>query len=55
MTPKNIVIFALWGIAVVLFLLVGLDIANPTKYDFVATGLGLAWLGMIINSFVNTP
>jgi hypothetical protein len=51
MSPKSFVVLAFWIIAIVLFVLVGLAIPD-TKYNLVALGLGFAWAGMTINTFV---
>lgn len=55
MTTKKLIIAALWAAAIILFALVGFDLANPKEYDFVAIGLALTVAGFALDKFWEQP
>lgn len=55
MTLKGFIVLFFLVVAILLFALVGFDIARSTKYDLVAVGLASAFAGVLVNWFMPGP
>lgn len=54
-TTKLLIIGVLWVTAMILFALVGFDLANPKEFDFIGIGLALTVGGFALDKFWAQP